>query len=116
HLYLNNGSGFFTDVTATNLPSVIYNCQDVTLGDWDADFDIDIILTGKGGGDLDIAMQSISGFAEGWTRNNGATVTNITFTPSNSLDDNEMASFDYDNDGDLDVFVAALAGTSERVY
>ncbi len=154
HLYLNNGSGFFTDATATNLPSVIYNCQDVTLGDWDADFDIDIILTGKGGGsrllvndgtghftlntvlnssgtsltyegdpadldgdgDLDIAMQSISGLNEGWVRNNGATVTNVTFSGTNGADDNEMAAFDYDNDGDLDVMVASLAFSSEKAY
>lgn len=156
-LYLNNGAGFFTNAPG-NLPADIYNAQDVTLGDWDADFDIDILLTGKGtaaqrsalwlnngagtftattvlnasgsgntyegdpadldgDGDLDIAMQSISGFSEGWVRNNGATITNTTFSGTNAHDDNEMASFDYDNDGDLDVFVGSLNGSGgEKVY
>lgn len=156
-LYLNDGSGFFTN-SPGSLPADIYNAQDVTLCDWDADFDIDILQTGKGtaaqrsalwlnngagvfsattvlnasgsgntyegdpadldgDGDMDIAMQSISGFSEGWVRNNGGTITNVTFSGTNSHDDNEMASFDYDNDGDLDVFVGSLNGSGgEKVY
>jgi FG-GAP-like repeat len=153
---LNNGSGFFANSPAS-LPADIYNAQDVTLGDWDGDFDIDIIQTGKGtaaqrsalwlnngngtfaasallnasgsgntyegdpadldgDGDLDIAQQSITGFSEGWVRNNGASVTNITFSGTNSHDDNEMASLDYDNDGDLDVVVGSLSGPNEKAY
>ena len=47
-LYLNDGSGFFTNATATNLPNDTYNAQDVILLDFDGDFDIDIALSGKG--------------------------------------------------------------------
>lgn len=154
-LYLNNGSGFFTNATATNMPVDTYNAQDVTFADWEGDLDVDIVLTGKGGagkqsrlylnngsgiytvdnrlnasgsgntyegdpsdldgdGDMDIAMQSISGFAEGWVRNNGAgAVTNTNFSGTNGDDDNEMASLDFDNDGDLDVFVGSLASTEK---
>ncbi len=157
-LYTNDGSGNFTDVTASQMPADTYNAQDVTLFDYDGDFDIDIVVSGKGQGgkrsrlylndsagnfttstilnnlgtgatyeidwgdldgdnDFDGAVQSISGQNEGWTRNLGPTTvpTNTTFSGSNGNDDNEMALCDYDNDGDLDVFVGSLAST-EKVY
>ena len=47
-LYLNDGNGFFTDATATNMPADTYNAQDVTLFDWQNNFRIDITLSGKG--------------------------------------------------------------------
>ncbi len=48
HLYLNDGTGHFSDATSTHLPADTYNAQDVTLFDFDADFDIDIVQSGKG--------------------------------------------------------------------
>ncbi|MEM7308480.1 MAG: VCBS repeat-containing protein [Planctomycetota bacterium] len=159
-LYLNNGTGFFSDATATNMPVDTYNAQDVTLIDYDGDFDLDIALSGKGqtgkrsrlylnnglgsfsivnalnnvgtgstyeidygdldgDGDLDGMVQSISvsGFSaqEGWFENNGPSITTGTFPAPNGSDDNEMAGVDYDNDGDLDVFIGSLGGT-ERIY
>ena len=159
-LYLNDGSGFFTDATATNMPVDTYNAQDVTLFDYDGDFDLDIALSGKGAagkrsrlylnggtgvfaavnvldnvgtnstyeidygdldgdGDLDGMVQSVtvSGFSaqEGWFENNGPSVTTGTFPAPNGSDDNEMAGVDYDDDGDLDVFIGSL-GSTERLY
>jgi hypothetical protein len=158
YLYLNNGSGVFTDATASRMPVDNYNAQDVILLDYDGDFDIDIALSGKGqsgkrarlylndgsghfsispalnnvgsgatyeidwgdldgDGDFDAAVQSISGQSEGWARNVGPTtaMTKTTFPSPNGNDDNEMALFDYDNDGDLDAFVAHL-GSPEKSY
>jgi hypothetical protein len=157
-LYLNNGSGFFTDATATNLPVDLYNSQDITLIDFDNDLDLDYLQTGKGGAgkqarlwlnngsgvftidsalnavgtggtyegefgdvdgdrDIDGLIQSISGFNEGIAYNQGVGVpmTPLVFPGTNGGDDNEMAGFDYDNDGDLDVFVGSLAA-QEKAY
>lgn len=161
-LLLNNGSAVFTDVTATHLPADTYNSQDVTLFDYDGDYDIDITQSGKGAtgkrgrlwlndgtghfvvnsaldavgsqgtyecdyadldgdNDMDTLIQTITAAGisgpEGWGRNDGPSVAQpkVTFTASPTADDNEMAGFDYDMDGDIDVFVGSLSST-EQVY
>jgi hypothetical protein len=45
-LYLNDGAGVFTDVTATELPSVLDDTRGLALGDLDGDGDLDA-LTGN---------------------------------------------------------------------
>jgi len=157
-LWVNDGSGVFTDVTASQMPVDNYNCQDVQFLDFDGDYDLDLALAGKGqngkrgrlyindgngnfsidnamnglgtgatyeidygdldgDGDWDAAVQSIAGQNEGWGRNDGpgTAMPESTFPSPNGNDDNEMALMDYDNDGDLDVFVGSLAG-SEKLY
>jgi len=44
-LYLNDGNGFFTDVTAQNLPSSFQNTLDAIFLDYDDDGDLDLITT-----------------------------------------------------------------------
>lgn len=101
-LYLNDGTGVFT------VSNVLNNLgtgatYEIDWGDLNGD------------GNLDGLVQSITGQSEGWARNNVTSVTNLTFPSPNGNDDNEMAGMDYDNDGDVDVFVGSLAGT-EKVY
>jgi hypothetical protein len=158
-LFRNDGTGHYTDVTATHAPVEMYNGQDIICFDYDGDFDLDIAHSGfgtpakrsslwlndgtghftldgtldqlcssnsyevdwsdlDGDGDWDAAVQSISGFNEGWGENRGlgAPPPETVFTGANGNDDNEMASMDYDMDGDMDVFVGSLSANREKVY
>jgi hypothetical protein len=158
-IFLNDGTGHYTDVTATHAPVELYNGQDIICFDYDGDFDVDIAHSGfgtpakrsslwlndgtghftidttldqlctsnsyevdwsdlDGDGDWDAAVQSISGFNEGWGENRGLGVPppKTVFTGANGNDDNEMASMDYDMDGDMDVFVGSLGANREKVY
>ncbi len=151
-LFLNNGSGVYTNVTATNIPvGNISDQQDCIFGDVDGDFDLDIHIGSRAGasklwlnngsgvftnsailgggstysydfgdidGDGDLDLLSIQGASDFLLQNNmpGAW-TNISseISPNTSIDDNDSKFFDYDNDGDLDYVVGSL-GSSERVY
>ncbi len=104
-LWVNDGTGHFaTNATIDQL---------CTVNSYEADWsDLD------GDGDWDAAVQSISGVNEGWGENLGLDVppAETVFSGANGNDDNEMASMDYDMDGDLDVFVGSLAANREKVY
>jgi hypothetical protein len=103
-LYLNDGNGFFTDATSSNLPTDLYNAQDVTLFDYDGDLDVDIALAGKGG----------SGKRARLYLNDGG-----VFTISNAMNGlgsgatYEIDWGDLDGDGDFDAAVQSIAGQSE---
>jgi len=102
-LYLNNGSGFFTNVTATQFPVDIYNAQDVTMFDWEGDFDIDVIISGKGGGSR-LYLNNGAGFFT----NNSAPVAAVG--TGNTY---EIEWGDLDADGDLDGMVQSISGVNE---
>ncbi|MCY2960438.1 MAG: FG-GAP-like repeat-containing protein [Planctomycetota bacterium] len=106
YLMINNGAATFTD--SSSLISVasggVYEAE---VGDLDGDQDLDLFFV------------SISGFSEGVARNNFAPSGPLSFTnqsPFGGDDDNEIALFDYDNDGDYDVLVGSLRAGSEKLY
>ncbi|MFN0242932.1 MAG: hypothetical protein ACKVWV_08590 [Planctomycetota bacterium] len=69
------------------------------LGDFDDD------------GDLDVYGLNWLGFSDGTFLNDGDGTYCCTFTiPNSGNDDNEGDFFDYENDGDLDLFIAAFGG------
>ena len=107
-LYRNNGVGVFA--TVAGVPSD-NNCYSYDFGDIDNDGDLDLFGANA---------NPTSANADLLLRNNGtgaySDITATNYTPNPAVDDNDSKFLDYDNDGDLDLIVARLGGTAERIY
>ncbi len=107
YLMLNDGAGVFTNAAVT-VPSNSGSTYEGEVGDLDGDSDIDLFLV------------SSTGFAEGALRSNFAPSGPLGFTQlatlTDSNDDNEIALFDWDVDGDYDVLVGSLSNTRETFW
>lgn len=89
NVVLNDGTGAFTDVTATWLPMVTDMTQDLELGDLDGDQDLDLIVANED--DNRLFMREGDRFVE-------ATI------PKSGLEETRDVDLaDVDGDGDLDV-------------
>ena len=106
YLMLNQGDGTFVDASST-FPSTSNNAYEADVGDLDGDNDIDTFFV------------SLSGFGEGAISNDLVPSGSLSFTSQGSLggfvDDNEVALFDYDVDGDYDIVIGSL-GNTEALY
>jgi hypothetical protein len=107
HLYLNDGSGFFTDATAANMPVDTYNAQDTILFDWENDFDLDITLSGKGGAGKNARLYTNSG--------TGTFAVSAVLNALGTGGTYEIDWGDLDADGDLDGLVQSITGGNEGV-
>ena len=106
-LYMNSGGGAFTKVSTG---PVVTDGGRSFAGSW-GDYDND--------GDLDLYVANIAGEANFLYTNNGSgTFTKVTSGDIVTDTDrsNGCAWADYDNDGNLDLFVANNAGDDNRLY
>ncbi|MEX1024899.1 MAG: FG-GAP-like repeat-containing protein [Planctomycetota bacterium] len=104
YLMLNDGGGAFTNASGQYPDGSSGRVYEIEVGDLDGDDDLDSFLV------------SLSNFQEGPIENLtvGSTLGFATGAPVGGDDDNEIALFDYDMDGDLDAFVGSL-GAREKV-
>lgn len=105
-LLLNNGAGTFTDSSSLITPAT-GGTYEAEVGDLDGDNDLDLFF-----------VSLAAGQTEGVDKNNLVPSNSLTFSVQPSFggtDDNEIALFDYDNDGDYDVLVGSL-GAHEFMY
>ncbi|HMN95061.1 MAG TPA: VCBS repeat-containing protein [Phycisphaerales bacterium] len=90
-LYLNDGNGFFTNVTATNIPAGnISDQQDCIFGDVDGDFDLDLVVVSRSNNATRL-----------WLNDGNGVFTNFPITTGSGSYSYDFA--DIDGDGDLDL-------------
>ncbi|MBL8898727.1 MAG: VCBS repeat-containing protein [Planctomycetes bacterium] len=110
-LYLNNGTGTFTDATASLMPVGLYGTTSLVLGDVDRDGDLDLVVgnSGASGGQSRLYLNSGAG-----------TFTDATASrmPVGSYVTTSLALGDIDSDGDLDLVVGngGFNGQQSRLY
>ena len=107
-LIRNDGGGTFFDATA-GIPVGIGAGRGVSWGDYDNDGDFDLYL----------ALNSTGGATNQLFRNDGGgTFTDVTSGPLADVggNANSVAWGDYDNDGDLDIYLVNESGNSNRLF
>ncbi len=105
-LYQNNGDGSFSAVTSGPVVNDGANTQGASWGDYDNDRDLDLFVANSGG-------------ANALYRNDGSgNFTALTTGPvvTDNTDAHGSAWGDFDNDGDLDLFVSTNSDAAANLF
>ena len=106
-MYRNNGDGVFSDVgDQTFIPSERPGARDAGLSDFDDDGDIDLLIVNDGKG-CTLYTNLRQGKLQALTDEIGVSQNHV-FTA--------VAIGDYDNDGDIDLFLATDGETLHQLY
>ncbi len=109
-LLINNGSGVFTDKSATNLPSTTLDSFCVCAGDVDDDGDLDLVFT-DGASLGGTAAQSHLFLNDGSAVFTDATATNL---PADTFNAQDVILLDFDGDFDVDIAQSGKGGAGKR--
>ena len=106
-MYRNNGDGVFSDVSdQTFIPSERSDARDAGLGDFDDDGDIDLLIVNDEKG-CTLYTNLRQGKLQALTDEIGVSQNHVFTT---------VGIGDYDNDGDIDLFLATDGETSHQLY
>ncbi|MDD5680361.1 MAG: FG-GAP-like repeat-containing protein, partial [Candidatus Omnitrophica bacterium] len=108
-LFLNNGNGMFTDISLSSGISDFTHCRSAIALDYNNDSFTDILL-GSQDDSQSIALMRNNGNGTFSNVTNGAGISKIPHTYPN------LVAFDYDNDGDQDLFVTGEFNLDNRHY
>ncbi len=106
-LYKNNGGGVFTDVAASAGMTDAVGGFGAAWADYDADGDLDLFVANTGTGQDFLYRNNGNG-----TFSNVATSAGMTDAANGAV----AAWADYDNDGDLDLYVVNSGGDQDFLY
>jgi predicted nucleotidyltransferase len=106
-IYKNNGNNTFTEQTSISLTGV--SNSSAAWGDYDNDGDLDILLTGNTGS---------ANISKIYKNNGNNTFTEQTGFSLSGVSSGSASWGDYDNDGDLDILLTGLTGSSgiSKIY
>jgi predicted nucleotidyltransferase len=109
-VYRNDGNGIFTEQTSISLIGVFFSS--VAWGDYNNDGNLDIVLTGN------TSIGSSSEVSKIYRNNGNNTFTDQTSILLPGIYQGSAIWGDYDNDGDLDLFLSGQSGnnTVSKIY
>ncbi len=104
-LYINN-NGVYAIAGTSILPVISSNSQTSNWGDYDND------------GDLDLFIANLTNQSNYFLQNNNGILVQSTSTPltTDAISSNDANWIDYDNDGDLDLFVANADNQNNSLF
>lgn len=109
-LFINDGTGKFTDATSGRLPARTTNSARLLLHDFDGDKDLDLYLANSGKGYFGVEPDDLLYLNDG----KGVFQDVSARLPNKHLEAMEAAAIDLDRDGDLDI-VASYRTTQNSV-
>jgi hypothetical protein len=101
NLWKGVGDGLFEDISISSMAGIVTDAMNIGTGDFDMDGDLDLYITNTPGGNT---------FLENLGDETFQNITNITGTGLFQFSWGGNF-FDYDNDGDLDLFVSVANNT-----
>ncbi|MEL6581315.1 MAG: VCBS repeat-containing protein, partial [Cyanobacteria bacterium J06621_12] len=106
-IYLNDGAGGFSEDTEASLTGV--ESGSVSVGDFDGDDDLDLLITGRTGEteDGEIAEIYLNDGAGGFSEDTEASLTGVEFSTT--------STGDFDDDGDLDLLITGFDNVANSV-
>ena len=109
-LFQNNGNGAFTEINNSPLTNEVINSEGSCWADWDNDGDLDLLVSSGGNQSTgQVRMYENDGVGNFTKINDGELTSLIGIYEA-------LSCFDYDRDGDLDIFISNYFSSNNLLY